>query len=116
MGAIGYEVPSPLFLNNIIYLVRAGGVLTAIEASSGDEFYRLRLGDAPGQYTASPVAANGHLYCLSSLGRISVVEAGSEFELVHQHDLGEITETTPAIDTTTIYFRTEHHLVAYRSQ
>ena len=77
--------------------------------------FRVRIPDAPGQYAASPVLANRHLFFTSSLGKVSVVAPGDEFKLVHQHDLGEAVDATPAFDESTIYFRTQFHLVAYRA-
>ena len=110
------EVPSPIFHGGKIYLVRKGGVLSALNAQSGDSLFRERIPDAPGQYAASPVIANDHLYLVSSLGLVSIVRASDSLDLVHQFDLGEFSETTPAIDASTIYFRTGDHLIAYRNK
>lgn len=109
------EIPSPLFYQDRIYLVRNGGSLAAIDPSGGKQLYRGRLGGL-GQYSASPVAANGHVYLLSDEGVLSVVEAGEKFALVHQHDLGESASITPAIDRNTIYVRTKNHLHAFRAK
>ena len=110
------EVPSPIFHEGEIYLVRKGGVLSALNAQSGDSLFRERIPDAPGQYAASPVIANDHLYLVSSLGLVSIVRIGESLDLVHQFDLREFSETTPAIDASTIYFRTGDHLIAYRNK
>jgi outer membrane protein assembly factor BamB len=107
------EIPSPLFHQDRIYLVRNGGTLAAVDTATGKQLYRGRLGGT-GQYSASPVAANGHIYLLSDEGMVSVVKAGEQFELVASHDLGEPGSVTPAIDATTIYFRSERHLWAFR--
>jgi outer membrane protein assembly factor BamB len=110
------EVPSPIFHEGEIYLVRKGGVLSALNAQSGDSLFRERIPDAPGQYAASPVIANDHLYLVSSLGLVSIVRIGESLDLVHLFDLREFSETTPAIDASTIYFRTGDHLIAYRNK
>lgn len=107
------EVPSPIFYQDQIYLVRNGGILAAVETEKGKQLYRGRLGSTGG-YSASPVAANGHLYLLSDEGVISVVKAGKKFELVHKFQLSEAATVTPAIDSNTIYLRGEKHLWAYR--
>ncbi|MEM7011959.1 MAG: sulfatase-like hydrolase/transferase, partial [Verrucomicrobiota bacterium] len=108
------EIPTPIFLDGLIYLIRKGGILSAIDAASGELVYRERIDDAGGQYAASPVIANDHLILVSSLGQISMVRTGREFELVHQFALEETTETTPAIDEDTIYIRSAGHLRAFR--
>ena len=89
------EVPSPIFFDGRIYMVRNGGLLTAVDAESGKILYRERLG-ASGHYSASPVVADGHLYLVSEQGVVSVVKAGGEFAVAHQFDLEEKVLATPA--------------------
>lgn len=62
------EIPSPLLHDGIIYLIRAGGVLAAINATNGDTFYRERVDALGGQCVASPVYAHDHLYFVSTRG------------------------------------------------
>ena len=107
------EIPSPLFHDGRIYLVRNGGILAGVNAKNGGVLYRERLGGS-GQYSASPVAAGGYLYLVSNRGLVSVVREGDAFELVHEHNLGEAGKVSPAIDALTIYFRTSGHLLAFR--
>ena len=70
------EVPSPLYYQERIYMVRNGGVLTCLDAKTGKEvFPRTRL--APGGiYYASPVAGDGKVYLISDSGVVSVLKAG----------------------------------------
>ncbi len=107
------EIPSPLWFENRIYLVCNGGLFTAVDATDGEVLYRQRLG-APGQYSASPVCADGRIYLASNRGIVSIIKAGDSLEIIRQHDLGEPIFVTPAIDRSTIYFRTETQLRAYR--
>ena len=108
------EIPSPLFHENRIYLVRNGGLLAAVDATDGSTLYRERLSQSTGQYSASPVLANAHLYLVSNRGLVSVVKEGESFQLANQFELEEPAHVTPAIDSSTIYFRTENHLWAFR--
>jgi outer membrane protein assembly factor BamB len=108
------EIPSPLLHDGIIYLIRAGGVLAATDAQNGEIIYRNRISSLGGQCTASPVYANGHLYLVASNGVISVVATGRKFREIHSYDLGEESETTPAIDRNSIYIRTGRHLISFR--
>lgn len=109
------EIPSPIIHQDRLYLVRNGGILTAVNASTGKIIYDERLG-AGGQYTASPVIAHDRLCLVSNQGMVSIVQTGDRFELLHQHDLGEPALVTPAIDPSTLYFRTESHLQAFRER
>jgi hypothetical protein len=79
----------------------------------------LRYGDrfgAPGQYSDSPVVANGHLYVASNRGVVSVVTTGDSFRMAYQRDLGEPVIVTPAVDASTLYLRTETHLLAFQAR
>jgi outer membrane protein assembly factor BamB len=109
------EIPSPIFYDNRLFLVRKGGIVSAVDATSGKILYRERLG-ATGQYSASPVVANGHLYLVSNQGLVSVVRPGDRFQLVHQHDLQKPVVATPAFDESTIYIRTAEELLAFRTR
>jgi outer membrane protein assembly factor BamB len=109
------EIPSPVFFEDRIYMIRNGGILTSVNALTGKVVYDQRL-EGSGQYSASPVIANGHLFLVSNQGLVTVVKAADTFELVSQHALGEPAFVTPAFDATTIYLRTATHLCAFRSR
>jgi outer membrane protein assembly factor BamB len=109
------EIPSPVFHEGHLYLLRDGGVLSAINATDGKTLYRKRLG-ASGHYSPSPVIAQNHLYIISNNGILSIVPTGADFELAHQHDFKESVNATPAIDASTLYVRTKSKLMAFRGQ
>ena len=104
-----------LLASGRVYFVRSGGILTALNAATGKSLYSERL-CASGQYSASPILANGHLYLASEPGQITVVKAGYELKIVHQVKLGDKVHVTPALDSNTIYVRGEKHLWAFRSE
>jgi len=108
------EIPSPIFDKDRLYLVRNGGVLTCVDPADGKIIFDERLG-AGGQYSASPVIANDFIYLLSNKGVLSVVQTGDQFQVAHQHDLGEAAFVTPAIDHNSLYIRTESHLWKFQS-
>jgi len=107
------EIPTPLAHGGRIYYVRSGGILTALNAATGKPLYSERLG-ASGQYSASPILANGHLYLASEPGQITVVQTGDKLKIIHQTKLGDKIHVTPALDANTIYVRSEKHLWAFR--
>jgi outer membrane protein assembly factor BamB len=109
------EIPSPVFYQDRLYLVRNGGILTAVNAANGRIIYSERLG-SPGQYSASPVVAQDHLYLISNQGVVSVVKTGDTFQMVRQHDLKEPVFATPAFDAATLYIRSEANLFAFRAR
>ena len=65
-----------------------------------------RLQGAPGDYYASPVAADGKIYAVSEEGKASVIEAGREWRILKVNDLGDGSKGTLAIADGRLYIRT----------
>ena len=107
------EIPSPIHYENRIYMVRDGGVITCVNPETGEFIYQRRL-DAMGHYAASPIAANGAIYTISSLGVLTILQAGDEFKILHQVDLETKVTSTPAFDKDSIYIRSEDALYGFR--
>ncbi len=107
------NVPSPLVYEGVLYLVKDGGILTALDAETGAVLKQGRLTGALDQYYASPVAADGKVYLLSQLGRASVVEAGEEWELLGVSDFEDEAFATPAIVDDRIYLRTKSAMYCF---
>jgi outer membrane protein assembly factor BamB len=107
------EIPSPVLHSGRLYLVRDGGILSCVNAATGEVVYRERLG-AVGQYMASPVIASDNLYLFSAKGVLTAVRCGDKFEVVHQADLNAPIAATPAIDPGSLYVRTANALLAFR--
>ena len=105
------EIPSPLYCRGKIYLLRNGGRLTCLEASSGKQLFRELIG-ARGQYVASPIAAGDKLITASSRGIVTVIKIGDKLEVLARNDFGEKILATPAIADDEIYLRTASHLYA----
>jgi outer membrane protein assembly factor BamB len=109
------EVPSPLYYEGRVYMVRNGGIVTAMDAQSGKVLYRARLG-APGAYYSSPILAGGHLYIGSGEGVVTVWKPGDALEVVSRNDLGEPIFATPAAVGKRLYVRSESALYAFGEQ
>jgi len=105
------ETPSLLYCRGKLYLLRDGGVLTCLEAATGKEFFRERIG-AAGQYTASPIAAGDKIITTSVKGVVTVIQIDEELKVLTRNDFGEKIFTTPAIAENKIYLRTARHLYA----
>ena len=107
------EIPSPVFHSGRLYLVRDGGILSCVNAATGEVVYRERLG-AAGQYCASPVIANDRVYLISSRGVLTVVKSGDKFEIASQADLKASVAATPAMDQNSLFVRTDRAVMAFR--
>ena len=106
------EIASPLFYRDRLYLVRDGGMLTSYAPDGALVLDRKRLG-VPGQYAASPVAADGRIYAASVSGTVVVFRAGDTLEVLARNDLDEPIMATPAIAADTLYVRSAEHLWAF---
>ena len=108
------DIATPIVYRDLIYLLKHGGVLAAIDVDSGDLVRRGRVGVIDDFY-ASPVASHGHLYLASQSGELVVVTAGADWKVASTHDLGEAIEATPAIGGDgSIYVRTAAALYRFR--
>lgn len=105
------HTPSPLLVDDALYMVSDRGVASCLDAKTGTEHWRQRIG---GNHSASPVHADGKIYFQSEEGVGTVIRAAKTFERLGQNDLGERTLASFAIANNSIYLRTEQFL--YRIQ
>lgn len=106
-------VASPTVADGAVYLVKNGGFLTRLDATTGRADYQEERLPGTGDYYASPLLADGHLYVASQQGMVSVVKAGPRFELVHKTDLGEPIHASPVPNGPLLYIRTRDSLFAF---
>jgi outer membrane protein assembly factor BamB len=99
--------PSPLIIDDAVYLISDGGVLTCLDAKTGEERWNERVG---GTYSASPLYANGLIYLLAEDGTATVVKPGSSFEGVAKNKMGERVLASYGVDGDALLLRTEKAL------
>ena len=107
------EVPSPLYYDGRIYLIRNGGILTCLDAKTGKPAYAQQRLGVDGIFYASPVAGDGKVYLVTDAGIVIVLRAGDRFEVLAQNELGEPVSATPALLDGRVYVRTAGHLYAF---
>ena len=74
---------------------------------SGEILGRHRAG---GHYAASPVYAEGHIYCFSREGKTLVFRASRELTVLAENQLEGPIFASPAFANSCIYLRTDTHL------
>ncbi len=109
------NVPSPLLYRNVIYLMKEGGILTSLDAATGNVIKQGRLPGALDQYFASPVAADGKVYLTSEAGNITVLKAGGKWEPLALNGMDDECHATPAIVDGKLYVRTKSALYCFGS-
>ena len=111
----GSYMPTPLVKDGLLYMCNDNGRLSVRDAVSGEMIYRRRVGTGTRTYSASAVAAGGHLYFCSESGQVSVVKAGRAFELVASNDMKDIVMATPAIAGDRLLIRTAQRLICIQA-
>ncbi len=104
--------PSPLLYRDQFYVLYDGGFLTSSDPRTGAEIYGKQRLNPRGiaQFTASPWAYNGKIFCLSEAGDTYVIAAGPEYKLIGKNSLDEMCMATPAIAGNSLFIRTLGHL------
>lgn len=104
--------PSPLVYRGTMYMIKDGGILTALDARTGEPLKQGRL-PGRGNYYASLVGGDGKVYAVSERGVLSVIRAGGDWKVIADHDFGERIMATPVIADGRIYLRTEKALYCF---
>jgi len=106
------ECPSPLYHDGRVYLVKNGGLVSCLDARTGEQKYQERLGSR-GPCYASPVIGDGKIYSASARGVVTVFAVGDELRVLARNDLGERISATPALLGGRVYVRTDGGLYAF---
>jgi outer membrane protein assembly factor BamB len=110
------NIPSPLLLDGALYVLKEGGILTALDAETGKVLKQGRVEGALDAYFASPVAADGKIYTASKEGKVAVLKPGAAWDVLRVNELGEEIWATPAIAGDAIYIRTQEALYSFTSK
>jgi outer membrane protein assembly factor BamB len=107
------QVPAPLLYQDVLYMVKSGGIVTSLDPATGKVFKEGRAGEALGAYYSSPVAADRKVFLVNGDGKVAVLRAGEQWEVLAVNNLEEETYATPAIADGRIYVRTHGHLYCF---
>jgi outer membrane protein assembly factor BamB len=102
---------SPLIVGDEIYLMTDNGVATCLDARTGRQHWQNRVG---GDFSASPLFADGKVYYLDERGKTTVLAPGKTFEVLAENELPGRTLASLATADGAIFLRTDAAL--YRIQ
>ena len=106
-------VSSLVHYNGLLYMAGDVGVLSAIDAKTGQRVWQERTG---GVFTASPAAGDGKIYLLSEDGQTIVLAAGSSAtappRVLARNRLNARQLASPAISGGRIFIRTDDAVIA----
>jgi outer membrane protein assembly factor BamB len=107
LGRGGPHTASMQVVGDELYLVSDGGIAACVDAKTGKVHWSERLG---GNFSASPVYAEGKLYFFNETGVGYVVKADKRFQLLATNQVGEASLASPAVLDGALIVRTEGHL------
>ena len=106
-------IPAPLMYQDVLYLVKTGGIITSVDPATGRPLKEGRSRDALGEYYASPVAADGKVYLANVEGKITVLKASAQWEVLGVNDVGDEIHSTPALSGGRLYVRTRASIYCF---
>lgn len=93
--------PSPLLIGDELFVISDGGIGTCFDAATGTVHWTERI---DGNYSASPLFADGNIYVANQEGGAAVVKPGREFEIIASNQLeGSIMASPIALDGALVF-------------
>lgn len=99
--------PSPLLIGTALYLVSDKGIASCLDAKTGEQRWQKRV---PGNYSASPLAADGKIYFTNETGLTTVLADAEEYQELAANQVEGRTLASLAVSGRALYLRTDTHL------
>jgi len=96
--------PSVTLVGDLLFTVNDGGIASCVEAKTGNVVWSERLG---GNFSSSPIYANGRLYVGNEEGKFYVYEAGREFKVLAQNEFPDGFMASPAVSGNALFLRSK---------
>jgi outer membrane protein assembly factor BamB len=101
------RLPSPVLVDGLLFTLSDNGIVTCLEAKTGNEVWKERLG---GEFAASLLASGGRIYSFGQDGKATVFRAGHKFERLATNVLDAGFLASPAAAGQALILRTKSHL------
>jgi len=99
--------PSVTLVGDLLFAVTDGGIAVCLEAKTGTVVWSERIG---GNFSASPVFANGRIYAANEEGKVVVFAADRQFQKLAENQLTDGFMASPAVSDHALYLRTKTSL------
>ncbi len=109
--AVAY-IPTVLHYDGVLYMVK-GSILASFDPETGELHKRARMEEVSKDVYASPIGGDGKIYVASLDGKMAVLSAGEQWEVLAVNDLGEGIYSSPAISGGRLYVRTRSKLYSF---
>ncbi len=101
------QIPTPLIVDERMYMVHDRGMLTCLDAMTGIVVWKEQL---KGNFNASPICAGGNIYFFNLKGECTIVRPGNAFQKVAVNELDGIVKAVPAFVCDKMIVRTDKFL------
>jgi len=101
------QKPSMLLIGDELYFINDKGIGMCLDARTGTEHWKERI---EGNYSASPLFANGRIYLFSQEGKTVVIEPGKQYKQLAGNSLDGRFMASPAVADNALFLRTETHM------
>lgn len=102
--------PGYIIAGDLLFMINDAGIATCLDAKTGEKVWQHRFG---GNFTASPILAEGRIYCFGQEGQSPVFKASREFEQLADNHLEEGVMSSPAAVGQSLIVRTKSHLYRF---
>ncbi len=99
--------PGLTLVGDLIFVCEDTGFASCYNAKTGEQYWKERIKD---KHSASPIYADGRLYMFSEAGKISVIKASKEFEILAESKLDDGFMSSAAVSGDAFFLRTKTHL------
>lgn len=103
-------VPSPILYRDHVYLITDKGLMTCLDARTGEVKYEGARPPRGGNFTSSLAAFNGMILLTGEDGETYMVKAGPSYEVLRTNSVGESVYASLAMAGGSIYIRGANHL------
>jgi outer membrane protein assembly factor BamB len=109
--------PSPVLHDGKLYMLTDSGMLSCLNAKTGEAYYRQQRLPKPYNFKASPVGVNGKLYLSSEEGDVIVVKMGEKYEVLATNTMpDQMFISSPAVAEGSLYLRSQNTLYCIREK
>ena len=98
---------SIILVGDLLFMVDDLGVAACVDAKTGAERWRERIG---GDYSSSPIHANGRIYFCNQEGKTTIIEAADKYRQVAVNELADGFMASPAVSGNALFLRTKSNL------
>ncbi len=107
---------SPVLADGKLYFISDNGMLSCLNAATGEPYYLQQRLPKPYNFKASPVAANGKLYLATEEGDVVVVKMGEKYEVLATNTLSDqMFIASPVVVDGSIFLRGQNTLYCIRN-